>query len=68
MVVSGRRAIDYDASYFRKMKPLGGGAGAQVLLFDWGIGSRNREYYRDRIAGLPDAPKLERLIRQTLHA
>lgn len=66
MIVSKRGVIDYDASYFRKMEPLGGAPGAQVLAFDWGRLPRGRENYRNRIAGLPDATKLERLIRETL--
>ena len=31
-----------------------------------GVGSKGRKYYRGRIAALPDAKKLERLIRDTL--
>lgn len=68
LVVSRRGVIEYDASYFRKMEPLGGERGTQVLMFDWGVGSKGREYYRDRIAGLPDAQKLEHVIRDTLVA
>ncbi len=68
IVVSGRRVYHYDASYFRKMEPLGGEHGKQLLMFDWGVGRKNRAYYRDRLAGLPDAQKLERLIRETLRA
>jgi hypothetical protein len=68
MVVSRRGVTDYDASYFHKMDPVDGEHGKQLLMFDWGVGSKGREYYRDRIAGLPDAKKLERLIRDTLHA
>lgn len=68
LVVSKRGVIDYDASYFHQMAPLDGAHGAQILMFDWGVGSKGREYYRDRIAGLPDAKKLERLIRDTLRA
>lgn len=66
MVVSPRGVMAYDASYFHKMESLGGGPGAQVLTFDWGLGRKGREYYRARLAGLPDAKKLERLIRATL--
>jgi hypothetical protein len=66
IVVCGRGIIEYDASYFHKMEPLDGEHGKQTLLFDWGPGSKGREYYRERIAGLPDAQKLERLIRDTL--
>jgi hypothetical protein len=68
LVVSNRGVVEYDASYFRKMEPLGGAPGAQVLAFDWGPSRKRRENYRDRIAGLPDAAKLERLIRDTLRA
>lgn len=68
MIVSKRGVIDYDASYFHKMEPLGGAPGAQVLAFDWGRLPRGRVNYRDRIAGLPDSAKLERLIRDTLRA
>lgn len=68
LVVSNRGVVEYDAPSFHKMEPLGGAPGAQVLMFDWGVGRRRREYYRDRIAGLPDAQKLERLIRETLRA
>jgi membrane protein implicated in regulation of membrane protease activity len=68
MIVSKRGVIDYGASYFRKMEPLGGAPGAQALAFDWGRLPKGRENYRDRIAGLPDAAKLERLIRETLRA
>jgi hypothetical protein len=68
IVVSGRGMIDYDASYFRKMAPRGGEHGTQVLAFDWRAGRKGREDYRDRIAALPDAQKLERLIRDTLRA
>lgn len=66
LVVSGRGVIEYDASYFAQMEPIAGEHGKQVLMFDWGVGHRGREYYRDRIAALPDAQKLERLIRETL--
>jgi hypothetical protein len=68
IVVSGRGIVDYDASYFRKMEPVSGKHGKQLLMFDWGVGRKRREYYRERIAGLPDAAKLERLIRDTLRA
>jgi hypothetical protein len=68
IVASGRGVIEYDAPYFRKMEALDGVQGKQMLMFDWGVGSRGREYYRDRIAGLPDSQKLERLIRETLRA
>lgn len=68
VVVSGRGVIEYDASYFRSMEALGGEPGRQVLMFDWGVGHKGREYHRDRIAALPDSQKLERLIRETLHA
>lgn len=68
IVVAGRRAFKYDASYFSKMAPVGGKHGEQVLAFDWRIGHRRRYYHHDRLAGLPDAEKLERLIRETLRA
>lgn len=68
LVVSRRGLTAYDASFFHKMDALGGEPGKQVLMIDWGVGSRGREYFRDRIAGLPDAAKLERLIRDTLRA
>lgn len=68
LVVSGRGVIAYGAPYFHKMESVSGEPGKHVLLFDWGVGSKGREYYRDRIAGLPDAAKLERLIRETLRA
>lgn len=68
MIVSKRGVIEYDASYFRKMEALGGETGTQVLAFDWRVGRRRREYYHERIAGLPDAQELQRLIRETLRA
>jgi hypothetical protein len=68
IVVSGRGIFDYDASYFRKMASVSREHGKQLLMFDWGVGSKGRQCYRDRIAGLPDAAKLERLIRDTLRA
>ncbi|MGD9814601.1 MAG: hypothetical protein AB7Q23_14645 [Hyphomonadaceae bacterium] len=66
VVVSRRGVIEYDAPYFWKMEALGGAPGEQVLLFDWGLARRGREYFRARIAALPDAKKLEHLIRATL--
>ncbi len=69
MIVSQRGVIDYDASYFRKMDPVAGEPGKHVLLFDWGpSGKSQTDTYRARIACLPDAQKLERLIRDTLRA
>lgn len=69
VIVSNRGVINYDASFFRKMEALGGASGEHILLFDWGpAGKRKTDHYRDRIAGLPDASKLERLIRDTLRA
>lgn len=50
------------------MEPLGGDSGAQALLLNCRMNKKGREYYRDRIAGLPDAAKLERLIRETFGA
>ncbi len=66
LVVSRRGVIEYDAPYFHKMEALDGAPGEQVLLFDWGLARRGREHFRARIAALPDAKKLERLIRETL--
>lgn len=68
LIVSGRGIVDYDASYFRKMEAGGGESGRQVLAFDWRLGNKRRPNYRNRIAALPDAAKLERLIRDTLRA
>jgi hypothetical protein len=68
MVVSARGMIEYDVSYFHKMESVDGAPGRQVLLFDWRRGRRGRYHFRDRIAGLPDAKQLERLIRDTLGA
>lgn len=67
MIVSARGVIEYDASYFEKMEAGAGAPGAEILLFNWGpAGRRRRSFYRDRIAALPDAKALERLIRATL--
>lgn len=68
IIVSGRGIVAYDASYFRKMQASGGAHGNQLLMFDWGVGRKRREYYREGVAGLPDAAKLERLIRDTFRA
>jgi hypothetical protein len=69
LVVSKRGLVAYGAPYFRIMQASGGAPGQQVLLFDYGpSGGRRRDTFRDRIAGLPDSQKLERLIRETLRA
>lgn len=67
LVVSERGMIEYDASYFKVMEASGGEAGRQVLLFDYGPSGRHkRDGFRDRIAALPNAKKLEQLIGETL--
>jgi hypothetical protein len=69
MIVSRRGLIEYDASYFTKMEAVDGERGRQILRFDYGpFGKQRRDAFRDRITALPDAKKLEHLIRQTLRA